>query len=98
MITFDAPSCVRTSSVNVGLQELVEAEVVAEVLARRRCDRQPQPELVGVGLVVAQLEQLFEAAAVIDDDRLGWQPVACAGLAANASRGLTTGAGYRRRP
>ena len=52
------------------LQVLVERQVVAEVLAGRRRDGQAQSELVGLGLVVAQLDQLVERLGRDRDDRL----------------------------
>ena len=44
----------------VGLQELVETEVVAEVFTGPGGDRQPQPELIGVGFVGSKFEHLGE--------------------------------------
>ena len=48
---------------------LLEAELVAEVLAGRRDDLEPQAELVGVGFVGAQLDELGEGRLGDLDDR-----------------------------
>jgi len=54
----------------VGLQELLEAEVVAEVLACGRGDPHPQAELGCVGLFVTEFGQVDERIRRDVDDRL----------------------------
>ena len=78
-----------------GREVLVEAQVVAELLAGPRGDLEAQPELVGVGLVVAQLDAAWPARGRDLDDRLAAAAVP-SGLGARPSRGLMP-SGYRRR-
>ena len=81
------------------LQELVERQVVAELLARRRGDGQPQSELVGLGLVVAQFDELVDRLGGDRDDRLAGG--AATGIGGQRFEGAhaiqaTGGHGYRR--
>ena len=90
MITF-SPSWVRTSSVNAARQELVEAEVVAEVLARAGRQLEAQAERVGVGLGVAQLEQLGQRGGRDLDDRLAGRGAVGRAVRAEAGEGTHRG-------